>query len=66
MSSQNVRVGVIFSASLRGFSEFKKLGGGMTGLAAATKKVRGELALLGATMAFDFIKSRKSCYFLFY
>ena len=57
MSSQNVRVGVIFSASLRGFSEFKKLGGGMTGLAAATKKVRGELALLGATMAFDFIKS---------
>lgn len=57
MSAQNVRVGVIFSASLRGFSEFKKLGGGMTGLAAATKKVRGELTLLAATMAFDFIKS---------
>lgn len=57
MSAQNVRVGIIFSASLRGFQQFRKLGGGMTGLAGAVKKVRGEFALLGAMMAFDFFKS---------
>tara|TARA_Y100000593_G_scaffold94859_1_gene196702 strand:+ start:15285 stop:17303 length:2019 start_codon:yes stop_codon:yes gene_type:complete len=57
MSSQNVRVGVIFSASLRGFSQFKKLGGGMIGLQGAVKKVRAELTLLAATMAFDFMKN---------
>ena len=57
MSAQNVRVGVVFSAALRGFSEFKRLGGGMTGLAGAVKKVRGELAILGATLAFDFMKN---------
>lgn len=55
MAFQNLRVGLLLSVGVRGLKEFRKLGGGLAGIAGAAKKVRGELGLLAAQEAFAFM-----------
>ena len=55
MAMQNLRVGILISMGVRGLGTFKKAGGGLKGLAASAKAVRGEFALLAAQEAFAFM-----------